>query len=526
MKKKRIISLALAAALILALGVAAYASNWFGLSSRLTPAENPYSPYKEPEQDTVPAGGWVAPNGYTDSEEAQASIEWTNAREEMLDQTDYDSVQVNEWFAAQETDEAIIYTCYDQKMLDRLLEIRDKYGLSLHTESATPMTHELFYQATGMEDFLRTDKAHWICQYIYEDGSFKLEGAAENMLFSMQRSLSGTLAPYIMYVSQPEEYDEWQFESDGHLLNLAVKANSGIIFLQEGEQYITISFSLRDDEKTTPMLKRSDAEHFANLFDYGILCGAEANLSVINGLTAREAQPKDGLFTFSDYLQTPEYVAGSTFQKAFGDWNDSKGQYMEFHYAPFPTGVDVLDELLASFQEQYGLKMPTEAKFIMVEDWIDAERVTSPISYNREPGEEVSLGKATEKDFWTLMGTENFLRSPESYPFSLGKWNNGAWQAEIVYGSGAFELTYVPKGSFCPVLKESLHPDSAGWAYETACGEQVYICLDGEMVYPRFPVPVALYETDTAYVVLTVSSNTDAAQMQMFADVIDFTKLG
>lgn len=181
---------------------------------------------------------------------------------------------------------------------------------------------------------------------------------------------------------------------------------------------------------------------------------------------------------------------------------------------------------MASLQQQYGLKMPTDAVCIIGNKYIPAERMTSFCSYRTEPGErteDIELGEASVEDCWNLMGMDSFLLSEESYPFTLAKWDNGAWQGAFIYGSTSFELAYIPKGCFCPILRESLHPDATGWAYDTACGEQVYICLDGEMVYPRFPHPVVLYETDAAYIVLSYDGSADAAKMQLFADSVDFT---
>ena len=136
-----------------------------------------------------------------------------------------------------------------------------------------------------------------------------------------------------------------------------------------------------------------------------------------------------------------------------------------------------------------------------------------------------SSPEATEEDKWRLVGTENFLRDDQSYLTTVIRWDTGAWQTMIVYGAASYQLGYLPKGSFFPGLRELLHPDAGGWAYETACGEQVYIALDGELEYPRLPVPLALYETEGAYVVLEFPGMTDAATMQTLADNIDFTKI-
>ena len=86
-------------------------------------------------------------------------------------------------------------------------------------------------------------------------------------------------------------------------------------------------------------------------------------------------------------------------------------------------------------------------------------------------------------------------------------------------------MFYIPKGSFCPAIREQLHPNAASWAYDTACGEQVVITMDGEMEYPRFQNAIVLYETDLAYVLLQLTGCSDSGFIQACADLVDFTKL-
>ena len=74
-------TLLLAAALTALLGVSAYASGWFGLSSRLIETEDPYMGSLANQESPAP-GGWVATNGEADSPEAQASLAWERIENE------------------------------------------------------------------------------------------------------------------------------------------------------------------------------------------------------------------------------------------------------------------------------------------------------------------------------------------------------------------------------------------------------------------------------------------------------------
>ncbi len=170
--------------------------------------------------------------------------------------------------------------------------------------------------------------------------------------------------------------------------------------------------------------------------------------------------------------------------------------------------------------------LPSDAKAYSFERWVRPEYMTYLMSYSLPEGESsgaLELGKATEEDAWKLMGVEYFLLDDQSYVAVTVSWDNGAWQSMIVYGSNSYELSYIPKGSFCPSLRGLLHPEAEGWAYDTACGEQISMTTDGSIEYPRLPAPAAVYETENAYVVLGFMDANEAT-MQLCADNIDFTK--
>ena len=527
-------------ALFAAMCAAAYAFDWFGLRSLLM-QESSYQADVLDDRQTVDMT-YLSLAGIVGSPEYKASEEWLMWRRQ------YEAAQPsgridNQWFPDDPLMQkyARIYLCYNDEMLNKLLEISQKYGLKLHTDMAVIEDARDFCAVAGTEQFTfgndsSENALSW--GYVYEDGSFKLEGKTSfctDGFYCLLKSLSGTLPPMENQVWNQASYNENLYSTklgDEVVIAASDAESTAFIFYREDNVFLQLMAKVEDV---------TAAKALADTFDFSAACSGEPQFpeEAESTMTVYEVKPKDGLFTFSDYLQSPEYLAGSAFLKAFVDWNDSQheghpgyvnGQYFTYYYAPFPTGIAELDDLPTELQEQYGLKMPTDAKFIMGDKWIVAKFALSPVSYNyhyvADSWEEVSPGKAAEEDYWTLMGTDNFLLDSESFLFSMAKWDNGVWQTSIHCGNGQFDLTYIPKGCFCPVLRETLHPDASGWAYDTACGEQVYICMDGEMEYPKFPSPVVLYETDSAYVVLSVYDNISAAKMQTYADSIDFTKLG
>lgn len=68
-----------------------------------------------------------------------------------------------------------------------------------------------------------------------------------------------------------------------------------------------------------------------------------------------------------------------------------------------------------------------------------------------------------------------------------------------------------------------MNPELEGWAYESACGEQVYIVPSGPNNYPVLSYCSIIYETDSAYVIAYAPGGADAGYLQMVADDISFT---
>ena len=94
----------------------------------------------------------------------------------------------------------------------------------------------------------------------------------------------------------------------------------------------------------------------------------------------------------------------------------------------------------------------------------------------------------------------------------------------VVTGSSGYDLHYIPKGTFYPLFRFVLHPELTGWAYDSACGEQVYLVRGGDMEYPHSGIPYVLYETENAYVIAECYADDSAYTLQSVADSIDFTK--
>ena len=230
-RHRKIWRVALVAAVIAALlTVTVYALGWLGLQERSfgTPAPSFPTPRLPPQTETAPRetgeiAHFVSMNGYTDSTEYKANAEWVAFYWDYVQNTEID---YNSGFldgAEQDYIEIChYYGCSDKTMADKLFEIAERYGLKLHTWRDTPATGKDFYPMAGTGRFL-TENA-WGNGYIYEDGSFKMEGRvgtgdvpensggeAKVYGFNMFKNLAGTVIPYFISNDDPENYTEWEY---------------------------------------------------------------------------------------------------------------------------------------------------------------------------------------------------------------------------------------------------------------------------------------------------------------------------
>ncbi len=524
----------LAAVLINLFGAIAYANGWFGLRQRVTPAEWPYEnpPYGISETEISDGTAEIiAFNGYQNSPEALAAAEWADIQASaLIGETEYAS----EWpdNLGENAVIAGIYGALDQDMLSQLFAIRDQYQLALHETMVHPRTKDLFYKAAGLKPFLEEQKVdiNWSIKYVFEDGSFRMEGSARlngrEIPFGFSRNHTGALALGYFYVWGVDDYAEWQIHVGDTSLNLALQhsenVSKGFAFAEQEDWFFTLDCGTFDSDPIT----REELELLAGLFNYDQLTHSKTDLSVLD-IGPHAVKPKTDLLSIEDWIQTPEYLAGSAFQHTYNDYVDANphfdgyvtGQYVHFHYAPFPTGIESLDELLDELEMKYNLIMPSSARAVMYGKWVDPSIITGTHSFRTIP-EGIP---ASEEDMWELLNTESFLMDGE-LEVAI-RWDNGVWQSAVYAEGLSFDMLYIPKGSFCPLIREQLHPNATSWAYDSACGEQVCITLDGEMIYPRFQNPIVLYETDNAYVVLQILATEDASALQACADCIDFSKL-
>lgn len=547
-RKKLWRTLLLAAVIASLLGVTAYAAGWFGLKERVQPAPPPisYTPNpNDPAADILERepGGYLSKSGYLDSPEALAGKEWqefywsyTQQNTQLFDE----SWQPPEKYA----DVAMVYPVFDQVMLDKLLEIADKYGLTLYCQRRLLPGSAVFHSMSGVGDFVLDDsfreKDVTAVHYLFDEGSFYIQAPAdidgEELFVTVSRARSGMLDPIAQYIYDLEKYNEDSY------VNLS--GDQTAIAWLEGEVKSSYVFYEQEGYLVTVSAQTNDPKALADMFDLEALCQGESRL--LEALEAAEnikVKPKDGLMTLMEFVQTPEYKAGLDFnelymqiamekerQRLTGYYQQSerlKNREVEiyphqyYYYDSYPTGYQELDQKLEELLEQYPLFLPTEAEAIYFNQIVPAEIIISPHSYLSEDKEIVDKApEATIQDHLDMTAGKEYVLEGEHLNSIL--WDNGVWEAMNTFAHGTYELAYIPKGCFYPNMP-LFDGELTGYAYNTACGEQVYIGRSSKSVRGNIPLSVLLYETEQAYVMVTISTADDQMLMQQHADSIDFT---
>ena len=547
LKHKSFWKVALIAAVIAALlAVVGYAAGWYGISSRVTQSQN---------TDSTTRTGYMSLNGYAGSPEALASIEWKEYYDDYMEQRNWNEDAEDYLWCDSEEEKgtAKIYNAINREMMDKLCEIRDKYNIHLHTDMALPQNMEQVYSTCGIEPFMRIDEEAYVIfpMYIFEDGSVQFEGITQNSeldcSFSMNRGRTGTLFPYTWQTDlNPEEYDEWQYESDsGSLINIALRKNASefglnqmFVFAQEGDYLITIISNL--EEK---IASKENAEKLADFFNYGALKGKTVDLSSIINTKPNEAEPDDELMTLKEFAETPEYLASVDFYAAYNNYIDSNIETLEpdedmrrpsgemeyKYYGSLPGHMKEVNELYEEVITQYPLIETGECEMVWRGNIMPAEVISFRGDIDiKKAG--ITLGKSysdkyppvEDSEYFEMLGLENFIGG--EHPDRLLKYSNGGFMLRFSLGRGNCLIHYIPKGCFYPLLKPFLTTDETSWAYEAACGEQVSLSMGGGKEGNFSGQQTALYETENAYVLAVLEEGREAYELEMMADTIDFSK--
>ena len=465
-------TLLIAAALSALFVGTAFAAGLFGLSARLISAEQ------------TDEGGkmrhYVSTNGVAGSDEARATAEWIEF-ESQYEAEHGVGWQDYEISFAQGDYELInicrLYSAYDKVMADKLLEIAEKYSLALYTDQLTLTDPETFYAVSGAEDYFATAEHDFSYGYVFADGSFKTEGFVEiggrPGLYVLHRGYAGSLYPYRS--GTVGGFEEWEYTTaQGYDVGLVsydkMGRSSFAVYYNDSVSgvYVDLDFELSRNASDTAEDLRQAAQEVADALDLSAVCASQGMAGEILGRDRNPAHNQVALAALECFEDSPVFRAGAEFQ--------------DFFTATFYG---------ESFTGTYGLEGYAD---------IDAELTRLSEKYGLAYAEHKSVGNGYAADAVT--------------------YDNGAW---FVSGREPeeYQLHYIPKNALYTRLSDytAFSEYDKVWQYETASGETV-ICVCG---LSRPIMPMAFYETEEAYVLLTMPLyGGDVGVLERAADAVDF----
>lgn len=535
---KNIWRIALIAAVVAALlAVTAYAAGWFSIKDRVVPSNEKIDYLEAPGiEDKGPQKvGIVSSNGLADSPAAMATRDWNDFRYKYVNSKDFVNGCDVTWVKNEQEDNyRKIYGIADRTMMDKLLEISKKYDVGLHEKIAALPNMDYLYKAAGIEPFLKSEIEFFMPKYIFEDGSFICEGDVNGNVVSLERTTDNVISSGNMVIPLDTEFEEWQYTAGDDTVSIALEKNrdafgeyNAFIFYEENGYYICVNSKMPEFNKTA-------AEKLADSFDYSKLCQGKADLSIVLDTKTKdakpiEAKPKEGLLTLNAFMETPEYKAAYEFNQAYCEYVDTLPEFEHFargmkdhlYYGEFPGKDEKVDAMREKVVNEYELLSPMKNRAVWGNLYIPSDMtyvITSPVSM-KYLGEGITPYEIFDEVEYELynewLGMETLPFAGE--PSMLVMYDNGAYRL-----SGYRTIDYIPKGSFYPLMQMFLTEEEKAWAYDTACGEQVFISVGGKAPYPLQSYSVILYETDNAYVI--VSAGGESYKIEEAADSIDFTK--
>ena len=500
MNRKLWTTLLVAAIIVSLFTVTAYAMGWFGLRERMIESvpeaesavtesgneENAATPTTEPKR-------WVSLNGYADSPEYRANAEWLRFREEYL--ASHTITNDNSWMDG--LDEETVNTChyygvYDRNMLEELNALAEQYGLRLHTQQVTPLTLEDFYRTAGTGVFLAEGDGGG---YIYEDGSFLLQGLDETFALSILKSLSGTILPLSSGMDRPENYQEWEYTNihgdtvlmafNEHREDIDVSVADLRIFFDMDGVYIMADAGFYDGEPVT----KSDCEAIADRIIFHELLKTAPDFSVVYHSPTICTEP-GGAATLEDFLASPEGQAANEYVRLQGELRGTV------------EGNQRLLELQPTVAEKYSLTYTQTHSLVYSQESIDSGM------YDNEGVDLIS-----QEDFAALGYDKQIC---EQFYEGFDCYNNG-----LICGATGMEWRYIPNGAFCPFLTAPIAADySQQWFYRTNCGAVVLIAAD---LPETERTHVIIYRTEKGWLIGQGGLVHSAYELEYYADTLDYT---
>ena len=288
---RRIAALAIAACLILSLGVVAYATGWFGLKG----ATINDSTLTDIQGDSVYLGQTLAPatvvtlSGFEGTPEYQAAKEWREFYNAYV-ANNYNGDELHQELDAWGQEHRDGYTeLYTPALAEKFHSICEKYGLtarSSHYEAFDDINYHGLAQIVGIAPFLSDNGRRADVSYsyrVYDDGSFlcrdywwphddfdNIELAVWDI--KIIRSVKGTMSTEFSEFGLDEKLDEWQYTtSSGNSVDLILGENKALILYDGVGAYVAIEWDHMSNSNNGTDWSRESLERYADTVNFTAL---------------------------------------------------------------------------------------------------------------------------------------------------------------------------------------------------------------------------------------------------------------
>ena len=234
--------------------------------------------------------------GFVDSNEYMAAAEW-NAFAESYDPDGSIQAQVIQEGAAELDKKYDNYPVYTQEMADKIDEIAEKYGLTLHG-SLKDMAYENWNTVIG--DFVITDYDHEeftddaysiiLNGYVYDDGTFHYDGLFNVtggripcVDYQFRRAAKGVFDTVFLNIGDIDDYEEQVLVTDsGVEFVAAISEYKSVIITEFDSCFVCINVMGGTDKGIT----FDDLKDMANTFDFSVIENVKGQPAQNNGESA------------------------------------------------------------------------------------------------------------------------------------------------------------------------------------------------------------------------------------------------
>ena len=294
MKIKRIVTFALAAVLILALGVTGYAVYRGRVqdlvmksgeedivlvdedSDIVLVGEAEEQPAAEPQSasyDPLPGDtDMISLQGFAGSPEYQAALAWA----EFLHNYDRDGSVLasvgNGPTPWTETYSVNGYYVYSQEMADTLEGIAAEYGLTLHSSSMEGAALSEMKDRFGAFCSTAVNGAG----YYFTDGTFQCDCVFDGVDFQIRRCMKGVLDTVGLNITDAEQYEQWEYQTAcGEMVLLALGPSKALILAESDQSFTVVNVLAGASDSlfygADGSITAAQLEAIADSFDFSIL---------------------------------------------------------------------------------------------------------------------------------------------------------------------------------------------------------------------------------------------------------------